>query len=156
MACSCIGQVSLVAMPAKDYFGEVDLIGDSHFACDARNLSSSEVCPEFTLIEANMYGFRSTPRACPGFDVLGHWEACDAEGSLPFDALNQKDFTYGPGGDIDTASPVDVTVEFLESADNKLSGYTVTLKQGDKSYTIKKEGDYLAQLTDSLKGGMAF
>ena len=136
MGCDCIGQVSLVAMPGMTEFGEFDQIANSHFACDARGQTGNNVCPEFTILEANKYGFKATPRACPGYSVLGHWDKCDGEGDAPYDVYGSKDFTYGPGGDIDTNSPIDVQVEFHADGDT-LTGYSVTLSQGDKSFTKK-------------------
>ena len=147
MGCDCIGQVSLVAMPGMTEFGEFDQIANSHFACDARGLSGNNVCPEFTILEANMYGFKATPRACPGYSVLGHWDKCDGEGDAPYDVYGSKDFSYGPGGDIDTNSPINVQIEFHADSDT-LTGYSVTLSQGDKTFTKKVESDYLTALSD--------
>ena len=103
--CSCIGQVSLLAMPAVSADGKVDGESDTHFACDARGMSGGELCPEFTLFEGNMHGFRTTPRACTeptSVNGGAHFTECDAEGDLGFDVHDQTEFTYGPGGDIDT------------------------------------------------------
>ena len=102
-----------------------------------------------------MYGFRTTPRVCPGYDVWGYWKECDGEGDLGMDVHEETSFTYGPGKDIDSSKPVDVTVEFLvdDSGDN-LIGYTVILKQGEKSYEVTKEGDYVAGLSKYIKAGM--
>jgi len=120
-------------MPGFTEFGEYDEISDSHFACDARGMTGGNLCPEITLLEANMYGYRLTPRACNGYSVLGHWDSCDGYGDFVVDIYDHKDdFTYGPGGDIDTNSAVDVTIEFLTGDDNddkkELTGYSLTLK----------------------------
>lgn len=165
MGCDCIGQVSLLNMPGYDGGvdeqadrGTYDETSDSHFACDARGINGGQLCPEFTLLEANMYGYRTTPRVCPGLDVWGYWDACDGEGDLAMDVNEESSqFTYGPGGDIDTKSAVDVTVEFLcddDASCSNLTGYTVTLTQGDKTYTVEKSGDYVSKLTPMIKAGM--
>jgi len=103
-----------------------------------------------------MYGYRTTPRACIGSDVFGYWDECDGDGSLAIDvSVEASQFTYGPGADIDTNFAVDVTIEFLTNdAGDTLTGYTLILAQGDKSYTVTKEGVYLSVLTPMIKAGM--
>mmetsp|Transcript_31541 Transcript_31541/g.41770 ORF Transcript_31541/g.41770 Transcript_31541/m.41770 type:complete len:230 (+) Transcript_31541:530-1219(+) len=106
-------------------------------------------------MEGNKYGFRTTPRACDDPTDKGHFEKCDADGDLVADVADRTDFTYGPGGDINTNYEVDVTVEFFEEND-VFTGYSMRIEQGNKIFTIEKKGDYLAKLTPYLKAGMVF
>ncbi len=145
-------------MPAVSADGKVDGESDSHFACDARGISGGELCPEFTLFEGNMHGFRTTPRAChepTSVNGGAHFTECDAEGDLGFDVHDQAEFTYGPGGDIDTSQTVDFKVDFNADGETLVS-YTVTASQGDKSFAVTKEGEYLAKMSKYLQDGMVF
>ena len=83
--CSCVGQVSLLAMPAINPDGSLNH-SDTHFGCDARGLTSEgALCPEFTLFEGNTFGFRTTPRACQPPTETGYFSECDADGDLVVD-----------------------------------------------------------------------
>ena len=142
-------------MPAINADGKVDDQRDTHFACDARGISGGELCPEFTLFEGNMHGFRTTPRACTEPKNGAHFTKCDADGDLAFDVHDQDEFTYGPGGDIDSNHTVDFKVDFQADGDTLVS-YSITVSQSGKSFTVKKEGEYLAKMSKYLKNGMVF
>ena len=145
-------------MPAINPDGSLNL-SDTQFGCDARGLTfEGALCPEFTLFEGNMYGFRTTPRACDAPTEKGYFSTCDAEGDLAVDVKDQTDFTYGPNMDIDTNRTMTIRVDFhADDTGNTLVGYDVTISQEatGKSFTISKSGDYLAMLSPYLQQGMA-
>ena len=126
---------------------------ETHFACDARGTQGGALCPEFSLFQGNRYGFRTTPRTCDAPNENGFFTSCDGEGKLAIDVNDQTEFTYGPGGDIDTNHTITFKVDFHADGDT-LIGYDVTISQGDQSYTMSADGAYLAELSKYLKQGM--
>lgn len=140
-------------MPAINEDGTLNE-SDSHFGCDARGVTGA-LCPEITLFEGNQQGFRVTPRTCDEPSETGFFNKCDASGDVVLDVNDQTDFTYGPGSDFDINSLNTVTYKVDFHADGDvLTGYSVTLSQDDKSFTVDKSGDYLTALSKYLKQGM--
>ena len=138
MGCGCIGQVSLVAMPAVKEDGTIDE-SDGYFGCDARGLTGSGAkCPEFTLFEGNRYGFKTTPHTCDDPTETGFFEKCDAEGDLSVDSYDfPKGSKYGPHGayayyqndpkeDFNSWKTMTLKIDFNAESD-KLVSYDVTL-----------------------------
>jgi hypothetical protein len=76
--CGCLNTFYTVSMPGKDYSGKLNPVNDHFFYCDA-NVAES-LCPEFDLMEANKYGFATTPHTCNAPSAVGHYDYCDGAG----------------------------------------------------------------------------
>ena len=77
--------------------------------CDA-NAVGGYWCPEFDIMEANMYGFQTTGHTCDA-PTDGVYDNCDTAGQCTTNFLtNATDNDYGPGSDylIDTTQPFHV------------------------------------------------
>ena len=158
--CGCMGTMSLLAMPAYQEDGTLDQ-NDGFFGCDARGTKDGKLCPEFTLFEGNIYGWKTTPRTCDEPNDKGHFTKCDGEGQLSFDASTDggDGKTYGPDSEatINTTLPFDVKIDFHASDDGEtFTGYTIRLEQDDYHMEVTREGEYLAGLSKYLKQGMVF
>ena len=99
VGCGCVTAFYGVLMPGIDK----DVSDDPFQYCDANRVGGS-YCPEFDIMEANMYGFRATSHKCdPATD--GIFDSCDHSGQCSVDVLrNQTEDDYGPGSEnsIDT------------------------------------------------------
>ena len=71
-------------MPGKKTDGTDDPSEDNMYYCDA-NQVGGVYCPEFDIMEANTYSFRSTPHSCSAPDSNGHYTQCDNGGTNPVD-----------------------------------------------------------------------
>ena len=101
---------------------------DGFWYCDAN--SPDNFCPEFDIMEANKYSFRSTIHTCDDPDVNGFIKDCERGGFCPLDQFNYMG-QFGPGFlAIDTNQPFSVKMEFHENKDkfNVLTGYTITMR----------------------------
>ena len=117
-------------------------------------------CPEFDIMLANKYGFRSTGHTCGSQDASGAYHNCDGRGSCSSDVHeNDFDHDYMPGSanGIDTNQEFHVRIEYLTDSENEFIGYSVTLTQGtDRRIELVSTGcHYLRKMTNDIKR-MAF
>ena len=84
LECNCVAAFYLVSMPGKKSDGSYDPSEDTHYYCDANEVSGV-FCPEFDIMEANTYSFRSTPHPCDAPDANGHYTNCDRGGTGAID-----------------------------------------------------------------------
>ena len=91
VGCGCVTAFYGVLMPGLDK----DEQDDPFQYCDANQVGGS-YCPEFDIMEANMYGFRGTSHKCdPPTD--GIFSSCDHSGQCSVDVLrNGTEDDYGP------------------------------------------------------------
>ena len=92
------------------------------------------MCPEFDIMEANKYAWRTTAHKCTSSqDSLDYYyySKCDGAGKCVTDVLlDAPQGAYAPGSTsgIDTNLPFHVKQEFHET-DNLFSGHTTTFTQ---------------------------
>ena len=84
LECNCVAALYLVSMPGKKSDGSYDPSEDKHYYCDANEVSGV-FCPEFDIMEANTWAFRSTPHPCDAPDANGHYTNCDRGGTGAID-----------------------------------------------------------------------
>ena len=101
VGCGCVTAFYGVLMPG------LDNANDPFQYCGAGNWAANNAaaCPEFDIMEANMWGFRGTSHGCPPPDANGFYADCDAGSNCSVDVLeNDTEADYGPGPDysIDT------------------------------------------------------
>ena len=77
--CGCITAFSTRVMPVKTVDGELDPSSDEMYFCGAQH--ERALCPEWDIMEANRYSFRSTAHACDAPNENGHYSACDHSGT---------------------------------------------------------------------------
>ena len=84
LECNCVAAFYLVSMPGKKADGSDDPSEDMKYYCDA-NQVGGVYCPEFDIMEANTYSYRSTPHPCSAPDANGHYTQCDRGGTGAID-----------------------------------------------------------------------
>ena len=144
MKCGCVAAFYTVALPAIGSNGQPHNT-DGYYYCDANNITG-EYCPEFDIMEANQYSWRTTPHSCSGSGP--HYDSCDRGGNAVTD-LQQKG-VLGPGKKIDTHSPFHVKIAFENSS------YTLTLTQGSNEDVSTVNNGYIGGMAHPLDGNMAF
>ena len=78
--CSCNAAFTLVYLPAKDEKGNPSAGPFGTYYCDANNINN-QWCPEFDIMEANTYAWRTTPHKCDPPNSNDHFYNCDRQGS---------------------------------------------------------------------------
>jgi len=73
VGCSCLTALYTVTMPGKKN------TGDPMYYCDAHAVAG-DYCPEFDIMEANMYAFREVGHTCDAPDSNGIFPMCDFNG----------------------------------------------------------------------------
>ena len=150
VGCGCVTAIYSVLMPAVDSPQNAFPFG----YCDA-NKVGGYWCPEFDIMEANKFGFRSTGHSCDAPDALGVYHNCDRVGQCSIDVHTnnlEHDFEPGSTNGIDTDQEFHVRIEFHKDAAEKFNGYTVTLTQGtDRRVELAStDCSYLNAMTDDL------
>ena len=105
VGCGCITAVYNSLMPARDSNS------DPFKYCDANQVGGSW-CPEYDIMEANKWAFRTVGHACEEPDSFGVYPSCDRGGKGYTDVLLDAPFeSYGPGAayTINTELPFTVT-----------------------------------------------
>lgn len=93
--------------------------------------SAAAACPEFDIMEANKFGFRSTSHKCDPPNEDGIFDECDHRGKCTVDILNndvENDYGPGAGYTIDTTRDFSVRADYQES-DGRWTAFTITLTQ---------------------------
>ena len=122
--CGCAAMFYLVALPATGSDGKPHNT-DGYYYCDANNISG-EWCPEYDIMEANRFSWRTTAHVCYGEGP--HYDSCDRAGKGIFD-LQNKNYPagmIGKTGKISTDKPFHVKIEF------GYKSHKLTLTQGDE------------------------
>ena len=150
VGCGCVTAFYSVLMPAVDSPQNAFPFG----YCDA-NKVGGYWCPEFDIMEANKFGFRSTGHSCDAPDAQGVYHNCDRKGQCSIDVHSnnlEHDFEPGSANGIDTDQEFHVRIEFHKDAAEKFNGYTVTLTQGtDRRVELAStDCSYLNAMTDDL------
>jgi len=105
------------------------------------------MCPEFDVMEANKYAWRSTAHKC---DNNGGYSNCDRNGMCTTDVLLDHPRTdYGPNkSKINTNQPFHVRQDFHES-NGSYTGYTTYLTQGNHEMVMSETdcGNYLDKMS---------
>lgn len=127
---------------------------DGFWYCDAN--SPYNFCPEFDIMEANKYAFRSTIHTCDDPDEHGFISDCERGGFCPLDQFNYK----GQFGDkaelIDTNQPFTVNMTFNADEDKMdvLTGYTLKMTQGDNVFVLDTNDGTSYECDEGLIGKM--
>jgi len=123
--CGCVSALYAILMPAEDNYN------DPFKYCDA-NQVGGHFCPEFDIMEANKYAFRSTGHKCDQPNAAGIYDNCDRGGQCHFDVLEDMsamDFGPGPLYKINTENPFNVGQYFKED-NGVFTGYSTIISQG--------------------------
>lgn len=80
--CGCDAALYLIRMPAVGSDGQPDPT-DGYFYCGSQ--FGKALCPEFDVMEANAYSWRTNAHACASPDAVGHYEQCDSEAKCGVD-----------------------------------------------------------------------
>jgi hypothetical protein len=143
--CGCLTALYAIVMPATDN------TSDPFQYCDGAGVGGYE-CPEFDMMEANKYAFRSTSHKC---DISnGNYSNCDKNGKCSSDVLIDKPsgvFAPGSSTGIDTNQVFHVKQDFHES-DGAFTGYTTILSQDGREVVLSQTGcsDYLGKMSADM------
>jgi len=77
--CGCVAAFYTVLMPGRKENGQYDPSENGMFYCDANKVGGN-YCPEFDLMEANLYAFQTTPHSCDKPSSAGFYSKCDKTG----------------------------------------------------------------------------
>lgn len=127
--CGCIAAFYLVGMPGKDHDGNLWMNTDGWGYCDANQVAGN-YCPEFDLMEANKWGWATTPHKCDAPNDKGFYFNCDRGGTCLvniYDKLSR--YGYGPGSNytIDTTKPFHTKITFGANSSNQFETFTTTM-----------------------------
>ena len=78
ISCGCVAALYISLLPGKNSSGDHEPSGDNLYYCDASAVDGN-FCPEFDIMEANKYSWKSTHHACVD-PVNGHYTNCDGSG----------------------------------------------------------------------------
>ena len=98
----------------------VDNNEDPFGYCDANQIGGYW-CPEFDIMEANKYGFRSVGHSCDSPDVSGAYPECDRQGKCSIDVHRndvENDYMPGSTNGIDTNQEFHVRIVYHEDTQN--------------------------------------
>jgi len=112
--CGCNAALYTVSMPGVGSNGLPFPSDDGMHYCDANEIGGN-FCPEFDIMEANIYGYRSVEHTCDTPDSNGYFPNCDRSGQCHVDVITDKPETaygYGPEHDINTAETFHIKVNF--------------------------------------------
>ena len=99
---------------------------DGSYYCDAA-ATGGEFCPEFDLMTANKYSWRTTGHSCGAASPTGDYTECDAEGQAK-DADDWGEGKYGPSGSsINTPSFFHLKMDYCKSMTGHWEGYNMKL-----------------------------
>jgi len=100
--CGCNAAFYLVGMPGVDINGnDFESVDYMHY-CDANKVGGN-FCPEFDIMEANIWSYRAVAHSCDAPNVHGHYSNCDRSGKCALDVIEDNgvpsfdNIPYGPG-----------------------------------------------------------
>ena len=96
-------------MPARNESGALDPGPNGDYYCDANQVGGT-FCPEFDIMEANKYSWRTTAHTCDD-PKLGHYINCDKKGQ-GHDKDDWGKDKFGPGSKINTNEPIHVQIKY--------------------------------------------
>ena len=158
--CGCVAAFYQVNMPALDEEGKRLAGKDGTYYCDANKVGGA-FCPEFDIMEANKYSWRTTAHSCEDASGRGFFNDCDRKG-LAKDADEWGSGEYGPSGSkINTPSFFHLKMDYCKSMFGNWEGYNLELSQGQYCTfackgNLKETGSYFKKLNKPLTDGMAF
>ena len=79
VGCGCITAFSTRVLPAVTETGELNPSTDTMYFCGAQH--EAALCPEWDILEANAWSYRSTAHACDDPNEFGYFAACDHQGT---------------------------------------------------------------------------
>lgn len=158
--CGCNTGIYMVQMPTYTQDGSLNKT-DGYYYCGGNVVGA--FCPEFDIMEANKYAFRSTIHTCDDPDENGWIADCERGGVCPLDQYSWKDQFGDKGSKIDTNKPFSVKAEFHTERDelNTLTGYTITMTQGNNTFVLdtddgtSKKCDEAGKMGGNMVDGMA-
>jgi hypothetical protein len=138
--CGCIDAFYLVQMPGHNKDGSIAST-DGFGYCDAAH-TVDVYCPEFDLMEANLYGFNSRAWSCGNPDKNMYYGLCSKKKYCHIDVHDDYKKSYGPGNaTIDTTKTFHVETNFVRKGDTlDLDYYTVELSQEGRSFLMTSGG----------------
>ena len=111
--CGCDAALYLVRMPALYSDGSPNPT-DGYYYCGSQY--GRQVCPEFDVMEANLYSWRTNGHACDPPSDTGYYEHCDSSAKCGVDQVHYAGF--GPGASlIDTNAPFHTRIDFKAVVD---------------------------------------
>jgi hypothetical protein len=131
--CGCLTALYAIVMPATDN------TSDPFQYCDAASVGG-HMCPEFDMMEANKYAWRTTGHKCDQ-NSDGDFTYCDRNGQCSTDILLDKPAgVFGPGSTtgIDTNRQFHMKQEFHQS-NGQFTGYTTTLSQDGREVVLASD-----------------
>lgn len=159
VGCNCNAALYMIAMPANNSDGSSRPGEDGMFYCDANKVGGA-FCPEFDIMEANQFAWKSINHYCSIPDDQGYYDWCDKIGRSGVDIITDYPDSdpYGPGPEytINTLEEFHVRAEFFEGVDGKLQSYTITLSQEGRDVGMRSDGRSLSKISDDFENGMTF
>lgn len=114
-------------MPGKKPDGSLNDV--DHWYCDGNQVDGT-FCPEFDIMEANTYAFKTTPHSCDAPNENGFFSQCDRWGSCEVGVPDDMDFGPGSNYRIDTREEFHVRTHFNQDDEGEFTGYTTLISQG--------------------------
>ena len=154
--CGCVAAFYLVGAPGKNRNG-VYWNTDGYYYCDANQVGGN-YCPEYDIMEANMFVSQTTVHSCNAPDGKGFYSQCNRGGTCIQNTKDKVGYNdYGPGGQykINTQKPFHFKVDFNKSGSN-FGSFVVTMSQDGKSIQMTGGCGDNANMTNDLRNGMAF
>ena len=128
--CGCVAAFYLVKSPGKDANGNL-WATDNTYYCDA-NAYKGNYCPEFDIMEANIWSFMSSPHACPPPTANGFYSSCDGVGGCGQNSVKKLayyDYGFGTNFKINTQNEFHVKLDFGAST-TSFGNFTTIISQG--------------------------
>ena len=137
-------------MPAIKLDGKPDNSSDNYYYCDSQR-TEGVLCPEFNVMQANLYSWRTTPYACDAPSKKGFFSYCDTEAKCGVDQFYYPG--YGPGDTIiDTYRPFHTKIDFnTDEGGETFKNYVVTLSQDDQTLVMDSATSSLCSDPSSLE-----
>lgn len=123
-------------MPGKDVNGNYDK-SDGYYYCDANQVDGN-FCPEFDIMEANVWTAQTTPHSCNAPSSKGHYDWCNKSGACWQNNKNDLSYSdYGPGDNfkINTLRTFTAKLDF-HSNGSSFDNFTITYSQDGKSISM--------------------
>jgi hypothetical protein len=156
VGCICVATMQLVAMPGRDSSGNL-WNTDGYYYCDSKK-SNFNYCPEFDVMEANMWVWQSTAHTCNASTDNGFFAQCDKKGPCIQNTVGQLSYyDYGPSdhSKIYTGNDIHVKLDFNVDDAGQFKSFVVTLSQDKNTVMMEGNCETNAYLSEYLSGNMA-